>query len=48
MAVCGLKFGDISLFRDDLNDILQLIINELEPKVQESFSLNLEEILLLV
>lgn len=42
MAVCGLKFGDISLFRKDLNDILQLIINELEP-VQVSWSLNLDE-----
>ena len=42
MAVCGLKFGDISLFRDDLNDILRLIINELEP-VQVSWNLNLDE-----
>lgn len=42
MAVCGLKFGDISLFRKDLDDILRLIINELEP-VRESFSLNLDE-----
>jgi hypothetical protein len=42
MAVCGLKFGDISLFRKDLNDILQLIINELEP-VQVSWGLNLDE-----
>ena len=45
MAVCGLKFGDISLFRKDLDDILRLIINELEPvQVQESFSLNRDEI----
>ena len=42
MAVCGLKFGDISLFRKDLDDILQLIINELEP-VQVSWGLNLDE-----
>lgn len=42
MAVCGLKMGDISLFRDDLDDILKLIIAELEP-VQESWSLNRDE-----
>ena len=39
MAVCGLKFGDISLFRDDLNDILNLIIAELEP-VQVIWNIN--------
>jgi hypothetical protein len=42
MAVCGLKFGDISLFRKDLDDILRLIINELEP-VQVSWNLNRDE-----
>ena len=43
LALRGLKFGDISLFDKDLDDILRIIINEREP-VRESFSLNLDEI----
>ena len=45
MAVCGLKIGDISLFRNDLNEIISLIIKELDPipatSFQESFSYSL-------
>ena len=38
LALCGLTFGDISLFDKDLDDILRIIINETEP-VRESYSI---------
>ena len=41
LALRGLKFGDISLFDKDLDDILRIIINETKP-VRESYSISFD------